>query len=165
MPADPALWRPTVGDVAAVIPNRTGDPNGNAQGTFTAATIPTAAQVETLITSVQGEVIHRAGPAGVVDELAVPTIPQGGPGSTPAGHAVAVGVASYVELNFYPDLQQGSEAPAQSLWRRYQWILDNLFGADPTTTGTEPARPVRDADWAFPAAVETGKGTTLWERF
>lgn len=155
-----AEWRPTVGDVAAVISHRTGDADNVPLGTFTAATRPTAAQVEGLIDQVQSEVIARAG-GEVPDAFAVPASVGGSPGTTQAGHATAVGVASYVELNFFSAETTQTDA-ATSLWNRYQWLLGQMFGADVSST---PAQTVNDPHWSFPAAVETGYGTTLWEPF
>lgn len=151
--ADPALWRPTVQDVANVVPQRTGDAQGLAQGTFTAATVPTADQVEGLIAQVQAEVLTRVG--AVTDELATPVAEGGRPAQTPAGHVVAVGAAAYVEMSFYPDLPEG----ATSLWERYQALLTALVGAvapgdQPSGGGTGSERPV-GASFAFPAASTT----------
>jgi hypothetical protein len=165
MAVDPATWRASVQDVANVIPQRTGDPAGAAQGTFTATTVPTGAQVEGIIRGVQAEVLTAVGE--VTEELATPVAAGGGPGETMAGHVVAVGAAAYVEMSFYPDLPEG----ATSLWDRYQALLAALVGA--AAPGTQPGLPGAEAgaerpmnaDWSFPASVQTGVGTSTWERF
>ncbi len=151
---DPAAWRPTVQDVANIVPLRTVGPNGRPGGNFTLDTIPTSAQVEGLITQVQSEVLTRVG--DVTDAQATPLRPGDGPASTRAGHVVAVGAAAYVELDFYPDMPEAG----QTLWERYDKLLAGLAGA-PVDGGGGPVleRPV-SSQWSFPAA-----GTGDWERW
>ncbi len=127
MSAAPTDWRPAVADVAAVLAQRTGDRHGDAQATFTADTVPTSAQVAMIVGQVQAEVATRIGAMHAA--LATPLVVGDGPGATPAGHVVAVGAASYVELQFYPDQQLNTDSPASALWLRYRTLLDDLARA------------------------------------
>ncbi len=150
-------------DVANIVPNRTIGLNGRPGGTFTPDTVPTAAQVEGLITQVQSEVLNRT---EVTDAQATPLMVNGvagGPASTRAGHVVAVGAAAYVELSFYPDMPEAGT----SLWERYTALLDALAGApapgEPAGPGVVERPP--SPDWSFPASVQSGYGTSDWQRW
>lgn len=158
-------WRPTVADVAAIVFQRAGRAaDGQAVGTFDATTTPTAEQVENQIRQVQAEVRTRIGDP---PESLTTAIDDGGPGSTAAGRVVAVGAASYVELQFYPDNQGGADSPAVQLWERYQALLTGLATAvadlaSDEVLGSETRVQSR---WAFPDTVAAGIGTSHWERF
>ncbi|MCA1572822.1 MAG: hypothetical protein LC798_21520 [Chloroflexi bacterium] len=149
--AAPAAWQPTVDDVAAIIPQRTGDANGTALGTFTAATSPTATQVTNIVKQVQAEITTRVGP--VPEELAVPLHEGGGPAQTAAGRVAALGAAAYVEVEFYPDMQLGGRSSADRLWDAYQAALKALETAtDDVTEGETPgADAVPLPQYAFPS--------------
>lgn len=162
-----ASWRPTVAEVANVIAQRTGDASGNAQGTFTTATSPSADQVDQLISQVQGEMIAVLGDVPAL--LATPPVAGGSPGSTSAGMCCAVGAASYVELQFYPDLQMGTAPIAEQLWQRYQIGLKHLreatmaIAAGGEIGAGQPANTT--GSWAFPATtaqVPDGIPVTTW---
>ena len=162
--ADYADWRPTVADVAAIVAQRTGDPDGDARSSFRSDTTPSATQVETLIAQVQSRVATRVGV--MPDDLAAELVPGDGPGSTPAGHVVALGAAALVELQFWPDMAQGGESPATQLREWYMAALDELAASaeDIRSDGELGTQPVRPA-WAFPDTVGTGRATTPWERY
>lgn len=113
---------PTVDDVARLIAWRTQGPEGPPLGTFTAATVPTAAQVAALITSVAAEVTAEVGT--ITDELA-----------TFARFVIALGTAAQVESSWYPDMA-GANGPAESLADRYASALARLKGANGKATGT-----------------------------
>ncbi len=159
-------WRPSVADVAAIVSHRTGDRTGMARLSFTSESVPNAAQVDRIIRQVQAEVAAVTG--AMPAELTVANDGAMGPASSPAGHVVALGAASYVELQFWPDQQLGVESVASQLWDRYvasradlvKAVEDIRSGQEP---GTEPSqvRPVA----SFPDAVGLGVGTSLWERF
>lgn len=165
MPAALTDWRPTVAEVASVIPQRTGDRDGDAQASFTADTVPTATQVESIVRQIQSEVATRIGAMPV----ALTVAPVGGTiGESPAGRVVVVGAAAQVEDSFYPDLQLGGESLAARLWERYRTLLDALAAsaadlATDGTLGTAVAVPRPSA--AFPDTVGAGYGTTPWERW
>lgn len=133
--------------------------------TFTADTLPRASQVEEMIAGVQSEVITAVGEMPAALYAPTPTASgPGGPGTSPAGHVVALGAAFMVERDFYPD-QQGPGGPAALLWTQYQAGLKALSkaaddldvdGDDPIGTGGLPS-------WAFPDTVARGLATTHWE--
>ena len=159
-------WRPGVSDVANLVPTRTGAVDlatGNLEPapSFTAATTPTDTQVAGLIRGVQSEVVARVGamPAAL---CVVP--PGGGIGESPAGHVVALGAATLVESQFYPDLQ-GPESPGTVLERRYNAALSALAkAANDIDAGTDPGNQPHPVGF-FPATVPLGLATTPWERW
>lgn len=162
-PAPPGAWRPTVEDVADVLAQRTGDRAGDARATFTDDTVPSRVQAQGVIDQVMGEITLRVGT--IPGPLATPTLPGGGPASSPAGRVATVGAAAWIELQFYPDLQLQGQGPAEQLWTRYQALLDGLEKAKATLVGggavDVPPRPTA----SFPASVAAGMGTTFWEPF
>lgn len=108
---------PSVLDVALVCRSRTRDSAGNELGTFTTATRPTATDVDGLIGIVAGQVAAVvAGPSGV---LAAPL--QG-----EARAATIYGVAALIEEGFFPEQNQGPDAPAARHHQRYREALDQL---------------------------------------
>ncbi len=156
-------WRPGVGDVANLVPERTGrDDAGVPRPTFDADTVPTDVQVAGLIRGVQNEVVPLIGDMPAALCLA----PAGGTiGESPAGHVVALGAAALVEAQFYPDLQLGTDSPAAMLDRRYRLALTALAkAANEINAGTDPGdQPLPTG--AFPATVRAGMATTFWERW
>lgn len=165
MPTPMTAWRPTVAEVASVIPHRTGDIDGEAQGTFTATTVPTAVQVESVIRQIQSEVATRIGDMPTPLTVA----PTGGTvGESPAGRVVAVGAAAEIERAFYPDEQLGPNSPASLLAARYNELLTALIAAaadlaEDDELGTAEASPRPTA--YFPDTVSYGVATTPWERW
>jgi len=155
-------WLPTVQNVADLVPHRTGNLTGAAQGTFTTLTVPTAVQVQGLIRGVQSEVVALIG--AMPDALAV--VPTGGTiGESPAGHVVALGSAALVESSFYPDLQLGGDSAAAVLERRYRLALAALAtAAVDLGAGTDPGDQTKPVG-SFPATVAYGLATTPWERW
>jgi hypothetical protein len=157
-------WRPTVADVANLVPERTGavDVNGALvpRASFDADTVPTDVQVAGLIRGVQNEVVPLTGAMPV--QLTV--IPSGGTiGESVAGHVVALGAASLVESQFYPDMQLGGDNPATVLDRRYRAALAALVKAvNEILAGTDPGDQPRPVG-AFPATPQLGLATTPWE--
>ncbi|MDQ2826106.1 MAG: hypothetical protein M3Y04_03945, partial [Actinomycetota bacterium] len=148
LPVDRAPWRPSAADVANLIPQRTGDQSGRASGAFSSATVPTDTQVSNLIAGTANEVIAVVGatPDAVI--------------ATMAAHVTAVGTAAYVESGFYPDENTTGQGPAAQLLVRFQWLLAELkLAARGEGDIAGPPEPL----WSFPAAVETGAGTTTWE--
>ena len=157
-------WRPTVRDVANLVPERTGALDGEGlvlRGTFDDDTRPTADAVAGLVRGVQSEVVARVG--AMPEALAV--VPSGGTiGESAAGHVVALGAAALVESQCYPDLQ-GPEGPAVILERRYQAALTALVGAkDGIDAGADPGGLPKPAA-SFPATVDYGMATTPWEQW
>lgn len=157
-------WRPSVPDVANLVPERTGavDPTtGNMapKPSFDADTTPTDVQVAGLVRGVQSEVVARIG--AMPAELAV--VPAGGTiGESPAGHVVALGAAALVESQFYPDMQ-GPDGPGTVLERRYQAALSALAkAANDIDAGADPG-DMPHARGLFPATVALGLATTPWE--
>lgn len=134
--------------MAAIIPQRTGDQSGRASGAFSAATTPTDAQVSNLIAGTANEVTAVVGstPDVVVSAM--------------AAHVTAVGTAAYVESGFYPDENTTGQGPAAQLLARFQWLLTELKAA---ARGAGDVAGPPEPLWSFPAAVETGYGTTTWE--
>jgi len=152
-----------VSDVAAIVPTRAYDASaGEILPTFTSSTTPTAAQVGGIIDGITTEIMGRLGEVPV--QLATPVREGGGPADTPAGHCAAVGSAAAVELQFYPDQQGGSGSPAAMLEARYQRLLERLAGAAANIgdDGTPAADVATAPDYAFPASVATGRGTSTW---
>lgn len=167
MVTDPATWRPTVPEIAALLAQRPGDAAGVAQTSFSADTVPTDTQVAVIIGQVQGEVIAETGdmPAALA---AVPVV--GDPASaSPAGNVVALGAAARVERQFFPDLQSFGTSPASQWHDDYVRALAALVKAVEElragevigTDGVDALLP----SWNFPAAVQTGAGTSTWEGF
>ena len=140
-------WRPSVADVAEIIPDRTGDIDVHA-GTFDATTVPTATQVQGLIRQIQAEVVGVVG--AMPSDLVV--IPEGGGiGDTQPGHVVALGAAYMVELSFYPDQQLAGTSRAEMLREDYLRERGNLAtAANSVDTGTDPGDPLRPTA-TFPA--------------
>ncbi len=162
MTASLEAWQPAVQDIANLVPQRTGDRDGDAQGTFTddGATVPSGAQVQGLVRGVQSEVLAVVG--AMPEALCV--VPANGTiGESPAGHVVALGAAALVESQFFPDLQAGADSAAAVLERRYRAALAALAAAvRDLDAGTDPGgRPMASA--AFPATVALGLATTPWE--
>lgn len=166
MSAPLEAWRPTVADVANLVPERTSAPNGSGGmgplGTFDATTTPTGDQVAGLIRGVQNEVAPQVG--SMPDSLCV--APSGGTiGESPAGHVVALGAAALVETQFYPDMGMGTESPGTVLDRRYRLALAALVkAANDINAGSlagVPPKPVA----AFPDTVALGLATSFWERY
>lgn len=150
-------WRPSVADVAALVPSRV------APGiTFSSSTKPTDLQVEGLIRGVQNEVVPFVGT--MPDELCL--VPSGGTiGESPAGHVVALGAAALVEGQFFPDLQLGADSPVILLNNRYQAALKALAkAAYEIAEGQAPGDAPKPVG-AFPATVRSGMATTFWERW
>ena len=159
-------WRPTVADVAALIPERTGAENDDGKletrGTFDADTTPTADQVQALVRGVQSEVVSVVGAM----PLPLTAIPPGGTiGESPAGHVVALGTAALVESGFFPDSQLGVESPAGRLEERYRTALAALLKASNEIADGGDAGDTPKASGAFPATVPLGLATTPWERW
>lgn len=150
-------WRPTVADVAALVPQRT-----SGTGTFDAGTTPTADQVTGLVRGVQSEVVSVIG--AMPEALAA--VPSGGTiGESPAGHVVALGAAALVESGFYPDLQLGGDSPAAVLESRYKTALAALARAAlDIGAGLDPGDQPKPTG-AFPNTVALGMATTFWERW
>lgn len=137
----PYAWEPTPTDVAAVIPQRPTDANGMAGGTWTATTVPTVTQVQTLIGQRVPEV---AAVVGTVPDSLVEM----------ARGVTAVGVASYVELAFFPEQSDTGTTPAQLLWDRYEAGLRRLREAVEATGGGSGAiDSVPNPLFAFPAVL------------
>lgn len=167
MATSPALWRPTVAEVAALVAQRPGDAAGLAQTSFTASTIPTATQVTTIIGQVQGEVIAETGDM----PLQLATVPVAGDAisASPAGNVVALGAAARVERQFFPDLQTFGDSPASQWQSLYEAAKTALVKAveDLNSDGVigEDEAEERLPAYLFPAAVEYGYGTSTFERF
>lgn len=162
MATDPALWRPSVASVAAIVAQRPGDATGTAQTSFTATTVPSATQVATIIGQVQGEIIAETGDM----PAALAAVPVAGDdiSASPAGRVVALGAAAYVELQFFPDLQTFSESVSSQLWDRYVAAKAALVAAVADlrageVIGDDEAQALLPA-WSFPAT-----GTSSWEPF
>lgn len=164
---DASSWRPTVAEIAALLAQRPGDSAGVAQTSFDADTVPTATQVAVVIGQVQGEVIAETG--DMPAELA--TVPVAGdPASaSPAGNVVALGAAARVERQFFPDLASFGTSLASQWHDDYVRALAALVKAvEDIRSGGEVGTDEDDVlmpTWAFPAAVETGRGTSTWEGF
>lgn len=167
MATDPATWRPTVAEVAALLAQRPGDSAGVAQTSFDADTVPTDTQVAVIIGQVQGEVIAETGdmPAQLA---AVPV--SGDPASaSPAGNVVALGAAARVERQFFPDLQAFGTSVASQWHDDYVRALAALVASVAhiragEEIGSDEAQ-ILMPKWLFPAAVETGAGTPTWGGF
>jgi hypothetical protein len=117
-------WAPTVAQVSALVPTRAG------QAVFDADTIPTAAQVASIIGQICDEVVSEVGGF----DPTVITNPQD-PGDPVtlgdlAKWAATLGAATYVELGFYPEQQPGENQGAGGiLYTRYQTALTRLRAA------------------------------------
>lgn len=153
MSAETNQWTPEPDAVAALIPQRTGDPSGRAATTFTGATVPTASQVVEVIDAVVAEV-HGA--CGVIDPDLYDT----------AKRVVALGAASYVELQFFPDKQLSPQSPSQELWSRYQTALKALKASN---TGDPGGNESPGPEYSFPSNSDVPAPwppiTTITERF
>lgn len=160
-----ADWRPTVKDVADLVPTRTAEPgSGGPASTFTTLTIPTAEAVEGLIAGTQAAVIGAVGevPVGTLTTPVATASGPGTPGTSPAGHVVALGAAFAVERDFYPDMQGGS-GPAALLWAQYQSELKALIKAIDDLTGGDDIGGALLPQWSFPDTVAQGLASTHWE--
>lgn len=167
MATDPATWRPTVAEVAALLAQRPGDSAGAAQTSFTADTVPTATQVATIIGQVQGEVIAETG--DMPAELAAVPVVGDAISASPAGNVVALGAAARVERQFFPDLQTFGDSPASQWQALYEAAKAALVKAvedlnSDGEVGTDEAAGLMPA-FAFPATVQTGLATTPWESY
>lgn len=91
MAAPAPAWLPTPDDVAALIPQRTIDATGEAQGLFTPTTMPTYAQVAKVIALIANDMLTATG--------TVPVVPVDLTGT--AATVCAQGAAAKVELGFY----------------------------------------------------------------
>ena len=110
---------PGVDDVAALLRARTKDTVG-AEGTFTAATRPTATQVQELIDFVVGEVHGHVA-------LELPEILHG-----QARRCIVLGVASLIELSYFPEQQNqaGADRTSAVAYREmYEKALERLAAA------------------------------------
>lgn len=134
-------WTPTLEAVGSLLRARTVDTNGNELGTFTAATRPTANQVEDIIVM-------------AVDEVAVALA-----GDAPerlwgaAGSLATYRAAMLVELSYFPEqVAQGGRSPYEHYERLYDIGLPRLIAnlQDPTP-GNGPGVPSPPA-YAFPTA-------------
>lgn len=153
---DVADWTPTDDDVAALIPTRTGDETGRALASFSSSTVPTQAQVLAICAECATEVAAFVG--DVDDSL-----------TDMAKRTAALAAASYVELQFYPDHNYGSNGVAVALWERYQQSLkalktavDNVNAGIPIG-GTDSPAPA----YAFPSSDDVPRPlvTTYTEQF
>lgn len=159
-------WRPTVSDVANLVPQRTGavDVAGELvpRASFDTDTMPTATQVAGLVRGVQSEVVAVVGL--MPDALCV--VPEDGTiGESPAGHVVALGAAALVESQFYPDMQLGGESSVATLAARYRDALKALAkAANDIDAGADPG-DMPKAVASFPATVAYGLATTPWEQW
>lgn len=166
MTAALTAWRPSVADVANLVPERTGavDPSSGDMTpklTFDADTVPTDVQVLALIRGVQSEVVARIGSM----PTALATVPTGGTiGESPAGHVVALGAAALVESQFYPDMA-GPESPGTVLERRYNAALTALAKAANDIDAGADVGDMPKPRGAFPATVPLGLATTPWEQW
>jgi hypothetical protein len=100
---------PTQADVAAVIPQRTGDVNGVVTETFGATTVPTDAQVTNIIAKIAGEVTAEVGAVSAALEDFWRWV-------------VTLGAAAQTEQSFWPD----QENHADDLWARFRENLERL---------------------------------------
>lgn len=109
MPA-PYAYDPTPDDVALMMRARTRDRAGN-EGTWTATTRPTAAEVGRIIDLVSAQVRAEVGPE-IPDVIA-----------DEARAVIIDGAASRIEAAFFPEQNQGPDSPAG----RYDaWFRDGL---------------------------------------
>ncbi len=108
-----ADYRPDVSDVAVLMRARTRDRVGN-EGTFTADTRPTAAEVDHLVTLVTGAVRSQIGGPDIPPVLA-----------DEARMVIAYGVAQLVEQSYFPEQNDG-EGPAARFGRLYDTALASL---------------------------------------
>src|SRR5215471_7306776 len=116
-PVDPLTipWRPTVDDVAALIRARTKDASGNELGTFTAATRPTDAEVEQLITNGCAKVASVVGwtiPADADHE---------------AKHLAAIWAAYETELSYWPEQVRTERSPAAQLLAVFEYDVERFI--------------------------------------
>lgn len=167
MATDPALWRPTVAEIAALLAQRPGDSAGVAQTSFGVDTVPTATQVATIIGQVQGEVIAETG--DMPAELVVVPVAGDPLSASPAGNVVALGAAARVERQFFPDLQSFGTSVASQWHDDYTAAKAALVKAVETlragdVIGTDEVEALLGG-WSFPAALQTGRGTSTWEGF
>lgn len=107
-PADPIniTWRPSLGDVAALLPRRTKDSNGAQPGTFTENTEPTDEQVQTIISLASGHIASRVGETG---DLCTPALTSRARGMT------ALYAAMLVELTFFAEQVGTNRSPYPQL--------------------------------------------------
>lgn len=112
-PVDPLTipWRPTVDDVAALIRARTKDASGNEIGTFTAATRPTDAEVEQLITNGCAKIATFVG-------WDVPADAQ-----IEANHLAAIVTACEVEQSYWPEQVRTDRSAFAQLWEMFQYDI------------------------------------------
>lgn len=148
--ASEAEWTPDADAVAALIPTRTGGPNGEPLGGFSASTVPTEAQVFEIINGVVADV------AGVIGALPTELAEM-------AKHCVTYEAAALVELQFYPDHGMSQYAPTDRLHDRYESALKRLkaavelVNAGQPVGGTDSPAPVYsfpdEADRPFPGPL------------
>lgn len=149
-------WKPTLERVHAEIPTRAGE------RPFDATTVPTASQVTEIIGDIAGEIVGTVGDFDAThvinpDDTADDHVTLG----DLARRAAAIGAASKVEDQFYPEQQTGDyvgldSTPSQHLYARYQRALE-LLKTNVTLwrrrrDGRKPARTVRT-----PAALAPGR--------
>jgi len=141
-------WAPTAADVCAIVPQRTGALDGRASGAFSSTTVPTDTQVTGEIAQAVFEVETVVGPTP--DAQIAPM----------ATRATALLVASYVELSFYPDSNMTAQGPAAQLYQRYKDLMAMIQKAQ--SGSGDIAGPPSPVGY-FPAAVENGYGTSVFE--
>lgn len=142
----------SVGRVAALIPFRTADTNGDLQGTFTSTTVPTDANVTNAIVQVAVEVAGRVGavPVALVDY---------------AQRVVALGAATQVERAFFPDMGLAANSPGNQLYEWYEQALAGLKTAVKNYDDTgDSTSTVMSPRWSFPDPELSG-AISWWTRF
>jgi hypothetical protein len=112
---DEAAWSPTPAQVHAVIPTRP---------TFTDTSRPSVAEVQDIIDLTADSVAAEARTNTFEDSLV-----------GKVRYVVCLGVASQVEMAFFPEQQTGPDSPGQELYARYQAELIGLRTISATRRG------------------------------
>jgi hypothetical protein len=139
-----ADWTPEVADVGALLRARTKDTAGNEVGTFNEDTRPTGAQVETLITQAQADLVAELGS----DDVSPRYLES-------AKRLVIIGAAMNVELSYFPEQVGTGRSPYDQLSDLYErrlksFMSHDVLGADAEAGPTSPVYefpPLRAAGW------------------
>lgn len=114
-------WAPTSDEVHAVIPTRA------RQQPFNETSVPTVAEVRSIIEQICTEVVAEVGPFDPSKNLSHSADDAQRTVGDMARWAATLGAASTVELGFFPEQQTlGDTTPGQILYQRYQQALARL---------------------------------------
>lgn len=147
-------WAPTLTDVAGLVPDRV----LNSSGEFDETSVPTADQVNALITQLVSDVQAEVG--------VVPAVPTGL--ADMATRATALGVAADIELNYTSSEADEKLGKAAQYYERYKDALARLRRAVQEVAESGSVGPANDIPlpvFGFPNPSDPDRAVdfTTWE--